>query len=186
MTSYLAKDLIDVDLVNQHIFTAERYVGSRAGNIFLEGVINYMQATPSLRFESPLEAVFWVWWTAVTHDLDEPLGLAMQRAICPQGEKYRLDFVVFPLDSSIENHPNWRPLAVEVDGHEFHERTPEQVAIRDRRDRALQVSGWQVFHYSFAELTTRPAECVWEVLMVARRQLHHLRRSLAGRADVVG
>jgi very-short-patch-repair endonuclease len=59
-----------------------------------------------------------------------------------EGQKYCVDFVVTPRTE----RKGWIPIAVELDGHAFHERTPAQVSHRDSRDRALQRAGWKVFH----------------------------------------
>lgn len=56
----------------------------------------------------------------------------------------RIDFVVEGLDGE--------RIAIECDGHDFHERTPEQ-AERDRsRDRALTLDGWTVLRFTGREI----------------------------------
>jgi very-short-patch-repair endonuclease len=84
------------------------------------------------------------------------------------GRRYRLDFVLCHdpvaarmMDALSIECPR---VAVEVDGHAFHERTPEQVAHRNERDRALQRDGWRVFHFSWSELTQRPEQCLLDLL----------------------
>jgi len=66
---------------------------------------------------------------------------------------------------------SWKPIAIEVDGHAFHERTREQVERRNERDRALQQAGWTVFHFSFTEMSARPEACILEVFDFAHKQL---------------
>lgn len=62
-------------------------------------------------------------------------------------------------------------LAIEVDGHDFHERTKEQ-AERDRsRDRALQRAGWTVLRFTGREVNRDAARCVAEVLDGVRSAL---------------
>jgi len=56
---------------------------------------------------------------------------------------------------------------VEVDGHEWHERTRQQVNHRNRRDRDLQDAGWRLFHFAGGEVVKQPDRCVAEVLRVA-------------------
>lgn len=58
-------------------------------------------------------------------------------------------------------------IAVEIDGHDFHERTKDQVTYRNRRDRDLQAAGWHVLHFSGGEVVTRPDRCVAEALRAA-------------------
>ena len=55
-------------------------------------------------------------------------------------------------------------LAVECDGHDFHERTKEQ-ASRDRsRDRALQALGVAVFRFTGSDIFWDVAECADECI----------------------
>jgi hypothetical protein len=53
-------------------------------------------------------------------------------------------------------------LVIELDGHDYHERTKEQ-AKRDRsRDRAFTKSGYQVLRFTGSEVYNRTRECVDE------------------------
>jgi very-short-patch-repair endonuclease len=70
-------------------------------------------------------------------------------------------------------------IAVELDGYEFHERTREQVTLRDRRDRVLQRHGWIVLHISGSELVRTNVEALKEVWLCSRAQLHRLREAVA-------
>jgi hypothetical protein len=118
------------------------------------------------RCESPLEAAWRVWWHVVRSGLGGPLSghephCAYQYDVISDGQSYRLDVVI----------QDWLPdggmrpvLAVELDGHTYHERTPEQVAERNARDRALQAAGWTVLHFSYDEIRTRGLRCAIEVL----------------------
>lgn len=104
--------------------------------------------------ESPIEAVFWIWWQAVAAANNEEAMaiLAPQYHVSIPGGTYRLDAAV----------PETK-IAIELDGHEFHERTKEQVAYRNRRDRDLQAAGWTVLHFSGSELLRNPIAAVREV-----------------------
>jgi very-short-patch-repair endonuclease len=114
--------------------------------------------------ESPIEAVFWSWWQALTWE-DDHLGGANPGLILEtqvsvttaDGSMFRLDFVV-----------QGKKIAIELDGHDFHERTPEQVAHRNLRDRKLQADGWLVFHISGSELFRQPLARVKEVYEMCR------------------
>jgi hypothetical protein len=78
-------------------------------------------------------------------------------------------------------------VAVELDGHEFHERTKEQVAKRNWRDRLLQADGWKVFHFAGSEVWRRPLRCADEVMnycqdevsrqYIARREAYRASRA---------
>lgn len=164
--------LIDTDLVQTHLGAASKHVTDHAGPIFRsETLYKFLSEQPP--FESPLEAMFWIWWEAylrTSYHIDKILTLKTQHDVAIGVEQFRLDFAIEPIPVSIISSGYWTPIAVELDGHAFHERTPEQVARRDRRDRALQFAGWRVFHYSFREFTTDPGRCVCEVMAQARDQ----------------
>jgi very-short-patch-repair endonuclease len=76
--------------------------------------------------------------------------------IIPQAkwQNYRIDFVIKRVD---------RLLFVECDGHDFHERTPEQ-AERDRsRDRDIQAAGIPVLRFTGREIYRDAGACAGEV-----------------------
>lgn len=117
--------------------------------------------------ESPIEAIFLIWWQTWAKliayacapnkmpSINE-LTLVPQYEIEVPGRRYRVDFALIE-----------RRVAIELDGHEFHERTKEQVAARNRRDRDLQVAGWRVLHISGSELLYSQGECIMSVLEAA-------------------
>lgn len=127
-----------------------------------------------LAFDSPLEAAYWAWWRVCEREYFRPKGaLDMARHVevtVADGDRYVLDGVVTiggeTRGVSGERRDyikaRWPKIAVELDGHAFHEKTLEQVTKRNRRDRALQRDGWQVFHYSFSEFVANPFACVNE------------------------
>lgn len=74
-------------------------------------------------------------------------------------ERMRVDFVfISPLAR----------VAVELDGHDFHERTKEQAKRDKRRDRRLQVLGFRVLRFTGSEVYADPHRCVSEVLELIR------------------
>lgn len=121
-------------------------------------------------FESPIEAVFAAWWLAV-----EPFAthgrfrLSKQFKVSLGKESARLDFVValsgpHPGTYGSDVYTPYPLVAIELDGHEFHERTKEQATRRNRRDRLLQGAGWKVLHVSGSELYRDPEGCVTGVI----------------------
>ena len=71
--------------------------------------------------------------------------------------RYFIDFALLGLIDT------WRvSIAVEIDGHEFHEKTKEQVARDKRRDSDLSALGFVVLRFSGAEIYHNPAGCVHE------------------------
>ena len=57
--------------------------------------------------------------------------------------EYVADFAFFCRDDRI---------IVELDGHEFHERTKAQAAHDKRRDRRFVAAGWKVLRYTGSEV----------------------------------
>jgi hypothetical protein len=117
------------------------------------------------RAESPIEAVFWIWWVTLT-SLDAAIGrdrdypLVAQFVVTVGDHNYRLDFAV----------PDAK-VGIELDGHDFHEKTKEQVAYRNQRDRDLQAAGWVVMHFSGSELLREQAATVAEVLYMVEGRM---------------
>lgn len=86
-------------------------------------------------------------------------GLYMQY---PVG-KYRVDFALM---CHGEDQPG---IAIELDGHAFHERTKEQAQRDKSRDRVIQADGWHMLRFTGSEVWSDPAKCVSEVLSVGKR-----------------
>ena len=80
-----------------------------------------------------------------------------------------VDFVVE--DSHFQNGSEFAPryrLAIELDGHDFHERTKEQAQRDKARDRALTEAGYRVLRFTGSEVWRDAGKCVDEVLRVAK------------------
>jgi hypothetical protein len=146
------------ETVRGSVDEACRVVGQVAGDCFRGFVQNMNWAAKS---ESPIEAAFWVWWSAADFMRNvagqEPWmpRLLPQQDVEACGNRYRLDFM---LESG--------KIAIELDGHDFHERTKEQVEHRNKRDRDLQSDGWLVLHYSGSKFLSEPMNCILEVTAI--------------------
>jgi hypothetical protein len=129
--------------------------------------------------ESPLEVVFATWWVAMGWFMSSPIKLDEQVEVACLNGPYRIDFVVrctdrWLLEAAAAHGLAWRPMAIEVDGHAFHERTLEQVTRRNQRDRDLQDAGYDVRHVSYEELTSQPEQTVSELFSAAQNQMADL------------
>jgi very-short-patch-repair endonuclease len=83
---------------------------------------------------------------------------ASQATLRLRDRTIRPDFAfVWTCDEHIVN------VIVELDGHDFHERTPEQAQSDKSRDRELQAMGWRVLRYTGREVLRSPVECLHEV-----------------------
>jgi very-short-patch-repair endonuclease len=69
-------------------------------------------------------------------------------------------------------------LAVECDGHAYHDRTKEQAARDRQRDCALKLAGYEVVRFAGSEILDDPEECALEVF----RQMLALARRAPGTA----
>lgn len=183
-------DWNDVEIVQRHIRAAADAVGRYEAASFEEFMRSQLDSQPApfgLAFESPLEAIFYVWWHAmVGHgDIGRHVWADPQQWTEISGANYRLDFAMNLeagyVDEGERYGVEWPRIAVELDGHAFHEKTKEQVTYRNQRDRALQQAGWIVCHFSFSEMTARPEECVGEVVGIVREKLTKFRRMLMER-----
>ena len=138
--------------------------------------------------ESPIEAIFAAWFVAMKRTHGDffcyAFELMPQEWVQAGGHDYRLDFEVWLEDPDliIEGQrlgvKPFESIAVELDGHDFHERTKDQVTQRNQRDRDLQASGWKVFHFSGSEVHRDPEACVNEVMEYASRALFAFERRI--------
>lgn len=85
--------------------------------------------------------------------------------------KYRIDLALIHLRHAFGKRESCRPIAIECDGHDFHERTKEQAEHDKERDRVLQVSGWVVARFTGSEIFRDPAEAAGKVEAMLHRLL---------------
>lgn len=182
------------EIVERHLDLAADYVAAYERRSFIDYMV-YSALRPKTfpcggcdagMLESPLEAMWFIWWEAqcsTNRTFGELFDIEPQRIVDCHGQAYRLDFAVGLRDEHVRNLAEvgllWPQLGVELDGHAFHEKTLEQVTYRNQRDRALQQADWRIFHYSFSEMNTNPAECVAEVFNFARNLWHAVNREMA-------
>lgn len=137
--------------------------GERDG--FGEGVVVGMS------FDSPLEermaSALMYWGRFVELDPDAPflgiwdgwrIGLQTQVPVGP----YRVDFMMRPVGWG----SGWS-LVLEVDGHDWHEKTKEQAAHDKKRDRFLVAEGHRVMRFTGSEVHRDPLQCAFEACKVA-------------------
>jgi very-short-patch-repair endonuclease len=105
--------------------------------------------------ESPLEAMFAAalsLYVAEVFGNYDPARPIWQRQVwvIANARRYRLDFACVQ---------DGAKLAVELDGHTHHERTPQQVAYRNTRDADLMAAGWSTVHFSWHQVFDTPFKC---------------------------
>lgn len=81
-----------------------------------------------------------------------------------QLEGWRVDFLVHAFDfARAGGAAKWKPLIVECDGHDFHERTKEQAAKDRSRDRAFQLLDYSVLRFTGSEIYKDAWACAAQV-----------------------
>lgn len=60
--------------------------------------------------------------------------------------------------------PTKARIVIECDGHDFHEKTKQQVARDKKRDRAFQTDGFTVLRYSGSEIVNDPTQIRIDIL----------------------
>jgi hypothetical protein len=100
------------------------------------------------RCESPLEIAFLVGFLSGTASAGYIRNMEAQYPI----DTYRVDFAIVD-----------RKLVLEVDGHSFHEKTPQQAARDRERDRNLYQKGWTVLRFHRLEIEQSLDKCIEQV-----------------------
>lgn len=130
--------------------------------------------------DSPIEAIFMLWWDmlAKVTGMCEHVTLHTQFGFAPINDRsYRVDFAIWPKDlDAITTAAPFRCVVVELDGHDYHERTKEQVIARNQRDRDLQEKGYIVLHFSGSEIHRDPYAVLIAVNESVSRELIAFRR----------
>ena len=90
------------------------------------------------------------------------IEIEKQKEINCNGKKYRVDFCIPVIYKNQEN----KTYIVECDGHEFHQKTKEQVERDNNRTRDFQKAGYEVIRFSGTEIWHRPHKCANEILNI--------------------
>lgn len=101
--------------------------------------------------------------------------------IVPKGQapESQADFLVHPqfewegyrMDFCIEMKAAGQKVFIECDGHDFHERTPEQAERDRKKDRLAQDRGISILRYTGREIHRSPAHCVSEIIGFLQNRL---------------
>lgn len=138
--------------------------------------------------DSPIEAQFAAWFDAARAHLLSlgyarfALKLKPQQGLVANEQRYRLDFALEPMDPWLADaltaeHLTLR-VGVELDGHDYHEKTRADVTRRNQRDRDLAAANWIVLHFSGSELHRNPMTAVIEVLTAGADALDQAKAAL--------
>ena len=141
------------DAVRQRLESMKRLVGDRFAKDYKDSVNRH-------RITSPIEQIFLLEWKCAA--VDDKLGVTLtpQAEVSTPSGTYRVDYLI---NKSASGQPVGR-IAVELDGHEFHQKTKEQVASDNRRQRALTRSGITVLRFSGSEIMRNSKDCLADVV----------------------
>lgn len=106
---------------------------------------------------SPIEQIFLMEWHFLRVDDRHRVTIKPQRKLELDNQTYKIDFMVESTDGKTK-------IAIEIDGHEFHEKTPQQ-AQRDReRERSIVRHGYTIFRFTGSEVFRNARKCAEEVI----------------------
>jgi len=158
-------------------FGIERFIADLQIDIAADVLASHEGSRP---FDSPIEKLFYtcLWHALECHPRYRHLQVgaldALTTAVGDDASDIYIGWQVrvldWPVDFAFKVRAASRDvtglvcLAVECDGHDFHERTKEQAARDRSRDRALQAAGYTVMRFTGSELYRDPMKCVREVL----------------------
>jgi very-short-patch-repair endonuclease len=107
---------------------------------------------------SPIEQLFVMEWHYQQVEQRYGIKLEPQRSVSTDAGEFRVDFVVTRHGSRAS------PLAIELDGHEFHEKTKAQASWDRQRERSITRSGYVVVRFTGHEIVQDVEKCVQEVI----------------------
>lgn len=105
--------------------------------------------------ESPVEEIFLVAFSVISIlRTGGCIPIHPQECVdTPNGKAYYPDFTLRSKDERTL-------IAIEIDGHEFHEKTKEQVEYRNKRDMQLKMAGYEILRFSGTEINKDVFGCV--------------------------
>jgi very-short-patch-repair endonuclease len=113
---------------------------------------------------SPIEQIFLMEWRFARVEERFRLQLRPQQTIRTDAGTFALDYCI----TAIDNPTSRFSVAIELDGHEFHEKTAEQVRCDKRRERAILragvPNGLVVFRFSGSEIYRDCSACIRELV----------------------
>ncbi len=98
-------------------------------------------------------------WSILATADDERLLLSSQPTLVLDDRRMRPDFTLVT-GSAFDGGCK---VSIELDGHEFHERTPEQAERDKSKDRLLQRHGWIALRFTGREVLRNPSKCMQEI-----------------------
>lgn len=117
--------------------------------------------------KSPIEQIFLMEWKAARLDEKLNVNLCPQENIETEDGVYIVDFLIRPRAVSTAVIG----IVIELDGHEFHEKTKGQVSKDKARERAIVRKGLVLLRFSGTEVVKNARGCVGEVADYVRNRV---------------
>lgn len=141
-----------------------------------------------LNIKSPIEKIFFAFWENINRARScqfgrtNPILISHHYKIGKYFVDFKVDFIAsfvnhtYPftykqLEKIESNCPLW---AIELDGHEWHEKTKQQVEKDKIRERFIVSQGYKLFRFSGSEIVKKPQKCVLEIYNPAEEILVNL------------
>lgn len=125
---------------------------------------------------SPIESIFMMAFNIVSilrekelNDDDYGVSIFPQHEIQIEKKKYYADFFIW-----IQNSESDISVLVECDGHDFHEKTKEQVEKDNEREYELKMAGYEILRFSGSQIYNNPFKCandVYDYLILKEKRL---------------
>lgn len=145
-----------------------------ASNFIEETLSNLEMEYESGRvISSPIEQIFLIEWRYQEHlrTAHFPFGIEPQYNNEEATGKYYVDFSIDFINDESDAYDKWgtgytrAPLVgIELDGHEWHEKSKRQVEYHKERERFLIAKGWALIRFAGTEVVKHPEKCVREAL----------------------
>ena len=129
--------------------------------------LEFMRQINTNTISSPIEQIFLLEWKFAGLDKKMEVQLLSHEPISTDVGSYAVDFLVVPNDPTLQKVK----IAIELDGHEFHEKTQQQVRKDKIRERAIVQQGVTVLRFSGSEIVRDGRGCVEEVEKFLRKTL---------------
>lgn len=181
-----------VKKVEEHLGECGNYLST----VFIGWACCHMKEWAELgrEIQSPMEQLFYVEWLCYKFHHDSRIS---EFHLEPQysdssTDGFIVDFYVDLIDEVLgwkEMSPKFKAgkaieiitsvkypkIAIEIDGHMFHEKTKEQVTRDKKRERKLISNDWKIVRFSGSEVYNQCSKCVDEMigLVLKIRQEYH-------------
>lgn len=140
--------------------------------------------------KSPIEQIFFIAWS---YGVRELIPLIPQFKVGSYFVDFKIDLLSYFVnhdypfsEDQLKEIKNMLPaILIELDGHDWHERTKDQVERDKKRERFITMQGNQVFRFSGREVFKRPLDCVFEVRDHAKKSINSVKKIIWGTANAI-